>query len=271
MPFLIAVADEPAPTPGLWERLQRWMGAPSAEFGAVVDAWVERQNRAMDELIAIGEPAVDALLTAIESGSDRVSEQAATTLACINSEAAAPRLLQLLENDLPLHVRVNAARCVGLSRDLAFLGPLTQILEDDSEPVALRASAAESVGRIAESYGGIDDPAVARALLHRLVSEPDLDLRCHALQALLDVEAPYDLGELLPLMDDQRVHALLGGFSIADQVCWNLLARTGKRVETDEGKPPTSSRAIVRAIREWYERESPRLKWDPVRKVWRAD
>ncbi|MEM8882829.1 MAG: HEAT repeat domain-containing protein [Planctomycetota bacterium] len=256
--------DEPAPG-GVGARITKWLGGePKTMIG-----WVEGQNDALDELTQIGSLAVPALLRSMEHGSARCVDRCSTVLGRIKAPEA-KRTIQVLLQHERAHVRAAAAQAMGLYCDRAFLPALCERLRDTEELVNVRYEAAHAIRGIAASYGGIDDPAVARALL--LATRTDhAPLRWICLQALLSFDSPFDLATLFPLMDDRRPG--FGGksdHSVAANACWVFMRLSGQRIERIDGEEfGDFSPKEIAFLKAWYAREKSNLTWDRQRKHFR--
>ena len=281
-PFLKALAKPEPPEPPaalpagpeldarIQKNIRTFKPAPSRGVSRVlVEAWVKEQNAALHDLRRIGKPAVPALLHALEHGSSRTADSCATALGWMRAPEAKKPLVALLTHRLA-HVRVAAATSMGLYYERAFLPALRARLEDRKEVLRVHMEAARAVARIARSHGGIDDPAVAKALLDATRID-NARLRWECLQALLHIDSPIDLSALFPLMEDRRVG--MEGFeeqTVSANACWVFMRLCGHRlVRIDGAEFEGYAPKVISFLKSWYEREKGNLVWDPERKHFR--
>jgi hypothetical protein len=228
--------------------------------------WVKEQNVALHDLRRIGKPAVPALLHAVEHGSPRTADRCAVALGWMKAPEAKKPLVALLTHRRA-HVRVAAATSMGLYYERAFLPALRARLQDRKEVLRVRVEAARAIRSIAASYGGIDDPAVAKALLDATRID-NARLRWECLQSLIHIDSPIDLSALFPLMEDPRV----GGFgrTVSTNACWVFMRLCGHRlVRIDGAEFEGYAPKVISFLKSWYEREKENLVWDPERKHFR--
>lgn len=261
----IRTFDKRAPGEGVVSRVLEWLGARRQS----VKEWVKEQNAALDDLTRIGTPAVPALLHAVEHGSARVAERCAVVLGKIKAPEAKPRLAALLRHKQS-HVRIAAVTGMGLYYERAFLPALRERFEDRKEALRVRMEAASAIAGIARSYGGIDDPAVAKALLDATRID-NARLRWECLQALLNINSPIDLSALFPLMEDRRLG--IGGFAeqtVSANACWVFMGLCGHYVVRIDGAELEGyTPKLISFLKSWYEREKDNLVWDAERKHFR--
>ncbi len=261
----IQTFDKWAPDEGLW-RVFGWLGGRKQ----TIEEWVKEQNAALHDLRRIGKPAVPALLHAVEHGSSRTADRCAVALGWMRAPEAKRPLAALITNKR-VHVRVAAATSMGLYYDRAFLPALRARLEDRKEALRVHIEAASAIGRIARSYGGIDDPAVARALLDATRID-NARLRLECLQALLHIDSPIDLSALFPLMEDRRdgLNGIDGEQTVSANACWVFMRLCGHRlVRIDGAEFEGYAPKVISFLKSWYEREKENLVWDPERKHFR--
>ena len=103
-----------------------------------------RQDAAA-ELVAIGLPAVDALIGQLESAEQVVRVLSATSLGAMRDVRAVAPLIKAL-NDTDHLVRSSAAEALGLLGDAHAVDPLKPLLEDGE--FAVRKAAADATGKI---------------------------------------------------------------------------------------------------------------------------
>ncbi len=231
--------------------------------------WVKEQNAALHDLRRIGKPAVPALLHAVEHGSSRTADRCAVALGWMRAPEAKRPLAALITHKR-VHVRVAAATSMGLYYDRAFLPALRARLEDRKEALRVHMEAASAIGRIARSYGGVDDPAVARALLDATRID-NARLRLECLQSRLHIDSPIDLSALFPLMEDRRVGIEgLVEQTVSANACWVFMGLCGHRLVRIEGAEfEVYAPKVISFLKSWYEREKGNLVWDPERKHFR--
>ena len=100
--------------------------------------WLVRQ-RAHESLVAIGKPAVPALIEALMSPNDSVRWEAAKALRDICDPAAAPALVKVLEDDNFGARWLAADGLIAMGRD--GLAPLLKALEQRPDSIRLQKSA----------------------------------------------------------------------------------------------------------------------------------
>jgi hypothetical protein len=126
--------------------------------------------------------------------------------------------------------------------------------------------AASAIAGIARSYGGIDDPPVAKALLDATRID-NARLRWECLQALLHIDSPIDLSALFPLMEDRRV---VLEQTVSANACWVFLGLCGHYVVRIDGRELEGcTPKVISFLKSWYQREKENLVWDPERKQFR--
>jgi HEAT repeat protein len=119
----------------------RELGKPAME--KLVSIMKYELNMAQDMaevLVVVGEPAVDALVSALGDATARVRESAISILTRIGAPAVQP-LTEVLESPNVLD-RAGAASALGNIGDVAAIGPLTEKLEDESPHVKIETAAA---------------------------------------------------------------------------------------------------------------------------------
>jgi len=256
---------KPAPGQGV-SRVLEWLGGRTQ----TIEEWVKEQNAALNDLRRIGKPAVPALLHAVEHGSARTADRCATVLGWMKAPEAKKPLAALLTHKRT-HVRVATARSMGLYHERAFLPALRARLEDRKEALPVHMEAARAIARIARSYGGIDDLAVAKALLDATRID-NARLRWECLQALLSIDSPVDLPALFPLMEDRRVGIMVGSAkqTVSANACWVFMGLCGHRlVRIDGAELKGYTPRVISFLKSWYQREKGNLVWDPERKHFR--
>jgi hypothetical protein len=142
---------------------------------------VER-HAAREQLTGIGQPAVPALLTALQSPSEHVRWEAAKALGEIADPCAAPTLVKTLEDEKAA-VRWLAARAlITLGRDA--LAPLLQGLEGHSDSIWFR-DGAHHVLRSLIRDGVADEAVPVLEALENL--EPSVEAPIAAYHVLQDL------------------------------------------------------------------------------------
>ena len=91
-------------------------------------------RRTVSALVALGAPAVEPLLSVLQTGPWQARQQAATALGRIGDARAVEALVGALKNGR-LRVRQQAARALGRIRDPRAVAPLIAALDDRSEDV----------------------------------------------------------------------------------------------------------------------------------------
>ncbi len=274
---LIPVFDHPWPGDTIAGRLKRALGGDVDE--AASKRWVKEQNDTGDALAAIGEPAVDPLLDAMRKGSPRVAERCGWVLGRIRSRRGRDALLTMARDaTLPAKTRYAIATAMSVHNDAAFLDPLAAWIRDRKQTRQVRVEAADALRGTLRGRTGTDartdtdtgaggthtdagphtdtDALRWAGFLLDCLEDRDPRLRGELLQALLDIKAPYDLGKLAPLLEDERVAYL--DVRVCDVACWCVLEITGKRVEGAEETTPE----VVRLVATWLDRTRATLAWD---------
>ena len=121
---------------------------------------------------------LDSIMALMGHDNDRIASSAAYALGEIRDEKAAPALIEALKDDRA-HMRRIAAHALGKIGDKRAVFPLIELLHDQSQPVAVQASAIMSLGRIG-------DPE-ARHILTQLHRSPEKWLQLNANMALLRI------------------------------------------------------------------------------------
>jgi len=194
---LLAGLDEPELQPAIIQALGRL-----------------RDTRAVDSLLSfldddeLGEAAAEALgligdARAIEpllALAARGSEAGWTALSMMDGPTIAPLMLQVLEAAPELWSLRDAQRSISRVRDSSLAERVSALL---ASPVpAMRAAAAETMGRIAfENFFPMDRPRMV-SLLAGALRDPDADVRREAAQALGEFSDPAAVGPLIERLDD---------------------------------------------------------------------
>jgi hypothetical protein len=221
-----------------------------------IEEWDAERNEALDTLTRIGEPAVPALIRAMEQGTYEQRERCAVVRGRIRSTGALERILALLRHPHPA-TRAAAADALGGYRRKADVARLLERLGARDEPVLVKRACAGALSGIAASNPDIDDPRVAEALIAAARSCADTYTRFDCLKALMSIPARYDLALLAPLLRDRR--SAFADYSVGDCAGWVFGLRAAHRVEgTDE--PPDADFLLA-----WWAREKARLMWNAER------
>jgi HEAT repeat protein len=165
-----------------------------------------RRQRAYSALMPIGEPAVEALITALQHEYWRTRASAASILGGIGHARAVDPLIQALRDD-DASVRQEAAQALGRIGHPSAVDPLIEAVRDDDPSV--RQDAAQALGRIGHP----------RALdtVSQAVRDDDPSVREKALVALMTLVGASALDPLIDALadDDPSVRTqmarLLGG------------------------------------------------------------
>jgi len=246
------------------DELIRILGEAWPRFGSEErqQRWVREQNAAADELVAIGEPAVDQLMECLLEGDADASVDCARAIGRIRDSRVLPDLITHLEDkSMRNPVRARVAMAMEPWCDPAFLPVLVEHLGDPGEPDNVRIACADAVRRLGASHGGLYGPKVVEPLF-RALSDRNPDLRFACLQAIREVRDNFDLARLFPYMDDHREGPL---WSIAAEACDVFCARAGHRLLRPDGEPvgtdvPKGTRLFLES---WWQANASKLAWDP--------
>jgi len=235
--------------------------ATRARIDALVAAAAKEESVA--ELVAVGEPAVDALLHAVIAGKAEQSAACAQALGRIRASRVLPDLIAALDDrTLRNPVRARVAAAMEPWCDPAFLPVLVRHLDDPREAANVRIACARAVRRLGESHGGLYGATVVEPLF-RALSDRSPELRFRTLQALRTVRDEFDVSRLFATMGDDR--AASEG-TVADEACDLFCARVGHRLQDAEGRPvgrdvpPGTGLFLER----WWQANAFRLAWDPA-------
>ena len=182
------------------------------------------QIRALvDELRAMGEPAVPALLQALETGDNsRERRTAATLLGALQDVRALPALQEVLERDQDLMTRRAAANGLRLLQMPETIPVFSTVLADKQDDRFVRMSAAYGLAQLGEAQGvtglmqlfdeaeqdgrgrfvafraltSLNDPAALPLMRQLTVSDADVSYRVAAMRFL----AEHGDKEALPLL-----------------------------------------------------------------------
>ncbi|MCA8978717.1 MAG: HEAT repeat domain-containing protein [Planctomycetes bacterium] len=150
-------------------RLGPWIVEPLATALDDVDPYVRLHSaQCLERMGAVARPAVPALTKALDD--PRLAPQAAMSLGAIGGPGVRESLSRAAAQG-PNELRVAAARGLGVLGDDAVVTLLTQIFEDDSEPIDLRQAAAESVLKLRP--GGVGS---AQKFLVACLTDPAADV-----------------------------------------------------------------------------------------------
>jgi len=108
---------------------------------------------AVENLVMIGDPAVEPLLEAIVSENPFVRRRAADALGRLRDKRAVEPLIMTL-NDKMASVRISASFALGLLEDERAVGPLVRLLNDERDNVSKMAMM--SLGQITKLKLGIE-------------------------------------------------------------------------------------------------------------------
>lgn len=204
--FLPPDADQQRPARRWREREPSPVGYvandPEQLTALLSDVNVAVQREASDRLVALGDEATPALMTALEEGGPRQRSIALWTLRRANvRNAALFPLVRKLVNDSDYQVRANACALLGRG-DIRAIEVLRGALED--EIALVRATAANSLAQ----FGSDAEEAVP--WLTDLLSDPSPHVRTNAVAALGKIgpwAVRYALDDLLPVLSDSHPHA----------------------------------------------------------------
>jgi HEAT repeat protein len=141
------------------------------------------RRRAIETLREIGADAAPSLIDSLSDGDPQVRQDVAFALGLLNEKgkAGVPRLVELVESDPELRVRIGAMRAFQTMRGdaLPAVPVLIKALKDPEAEI--RVEAAESLGRIA-FFGDADEAVVA--LIASLQEDRDANVRSESTEAL---------------------------------------------------------------------------------------
>ncbi|MHC4847732.1 MAG: HEAT repeat domain-containing protein, partial [Planctomycetota bacterium] len=227
-----------------------------------VAAWQKRVRAARDEVIAIGEPAVDQLMVGLLEANEEISETCANCIGRIRDSRVLPDLILHLQNRKLRHpVRARVAGAMDVWCDPAFLPALIERLSDRRDAMDVRIASADAIRRLGVSHGGLTGAPVVEPIF-RALSDRNKQLRLECLQLLYTVNDNFDLARLFEFMDDHRSDSL---FTISDLACDLFLVRVGHDVQLadgtrlDEGRYPAGTGAF---LRDWWNLNAGTLIWD---------
>ncbi|MEX2595087.1 MAG: PVC-type heme-binding CxxCH protein [Anditalea sp.] len=134
------------------------------------------RDKAVETLVAVGEPAVDALKSSLTSEDEEVRTSSVFALYRINTAKALEAVRSALQDKSPM-VRTAAARATGLEKDRRAVEQLMDMVQDDQASV--RRQAATALGQIGEQRSieallsasiDINDRFVEHAIIHALTT-----------------------------------------------------------------------------------------------------
>ena len=143
----------------------------------------------------------------LKSRSGLVRERVALALGRIGDRQATPALIETMQRDRLDAVRRMAAFALGEIEDPAAIAPLLKVLDDRSSSPALRARAAEALGKIP---GLPDRGAIAQALVRQLpaasqvLTNEQSSLASLVITALMRVRAEEAIGPLAAMLGAER-------------------------------------------------------------------
>jgi HEAT repeat protein len=176
----------------------------------------------VDEIVEIGEPAVDYLIKALEDRNEGVRERAAVALGEIGDKGAVPELIERFKDENEdMDVRVSAAKALGKIKDEGAVPELIKGLKN--EKLEIRKIAAEVLMEIGEpavpylikvlknkdenwyvrrvaavALGEIGDKGAVPELMERFKDEnEDMDVRVSAAKALGKIKDEGAVPELI--------------------------------------------------------------------------
>ena len=137
---------------------------------------------ATGDIIRIEKMDLNSIVALLDHNNHRVASAAAYALGEIRDAEAVPALAAALKSDRD-HMRRIAAHALGKIGDRRAVMPLIEVLCNETQPVAVQASAINSLGRIS-------DPRAKRILTH-LNRSPQNWLQQAANVALLKINAKH--------------------------------------------------------------------------------
>ncbi len=247
---------------------------PARLGGLLADPRPVVRDRALERLVAVGEPAVPVLASARRVGSDPETRAAAVfALHRIGTPAAQAAVREALA-DRDADVRVAAARSVGLARDAAALPLLLPAVITDAP--AVRRQVATALGQIARPEAvpallkAARDPAdrfVEHAIVHALIAlgetaplvtaldSPSPSERRAALVALDQIgrlpgrRSSLTQAQLQPFLESSDDATWRTGIWVASHhPGWSASIVSGVRARLDGGSLAEAEASVVRDV-----------------------
>jgi hypothetical protein len=264
----LAVIGTPFPGSTVGERLQRWLGGATTSESAARD-WVDSQNKAMEELGAVGGAAAASLRAAL-LGKPTAAQHAAVVLGRLHLPESTPWLIERLKDpSTPAWAQQHLVSCIGMHKEQRCLSVLLGFAGEQN-PAAVRSEAVDGIKSLLVLTGGTTRQDVADVLASALESR-DLQLLSEVLQALFYVHAPMPLDRLLELTGDERSLGW-GDYRICDNTLWILTKQLGAMIQAADGSSVDEkcSREIATFLRGWYAKAKADLRWDAETKCYRS-
>src|SRR5262245_54527747 len=219
----LAVLGTSPPGYTIGERLQRWLGSAETAQGAVSD-WVDSQNKAMEELGAVGGAAAASLRAALLA-KPTAALHAAVVLGRLRLPESTPWLIERLKDpSTPAWAHRYLVYCIGMHKEKRCLSVLLDFA-GERHPAAVRSEAVQGIRDLLVLTGGTTRQDVADVIANALESR-DLRLLSKVLQALFYVHAPMPLDRLLELLGDER-SLDWDDYRICDNTLWILANQLG--------------------------------------------
>lgn len=194
---------------------------PEQLAGYATDNRLAVRNQAIEQLVATGAPAIDAVKDILLSSGNELARTAGIfILYRINSPGQTGETLRAGLDDKSAMVRTAAARVAGLSKDAAAVARLMEMVQKDEAPVRREAATAlgligdtRAISALLSASGNPDDRFVEHAIIYSLITlkspEPltqalndtSVNVRKAALIALDQMDgAPLRKEQLVPFL-----------------------------------------------------------------------
>ena len=171
------------------------------------------QNQAIEQLVSLGEAAIDAInKNLISSKNEEVRANAVFILYRINQAKAMDIVRKTLNDDNAI-VRTAAAHVLGLERDKLSVTRLMEMVQTDEAPVRRQAATA---------LGQIGDPAAVSALIKASSNPNDRFVEHAIIYSLITLQAPTPLVQAL---NDTSISIRKAAIIALDQMDGNPLQK----------------------------------------------
>jgi len=228
--------------------------------------WETARNLAERRLVAIGEPAAEALLQAVVERQGSIAEPCSRALGRIRYSRMMPDVIDALATpSLRFAVRARLVGVMSAWANPAFLGPLVEIVGNSNEAAIVRVAAASALARLGSSHGGLYGPLVINPVVRALQSR-NVDLRRETIAVLETASDAFELEDLYGVMRDHR-NSGIEGQSISNLACALFLRRAGARLVDAGGEPLEGyPREALAVIRPWWNANQSRMRWEESRR-----
>lgn len=233
--FRIRKIDTPVVKDPWGRQLDLEVMSPQELIPLMMDPRPVVRDNAIEQLIAVGEPAVEPLKEILlSSENEEVRTSAVFALYRINTPKAMKGVLAALD-DKSVMVRTAAARVLGIAKEREAVDKLMEIVQKDKAPV--RRQAATALGQIGEhrsidallnASANPDDRFVEHAVIYALITlgktepliaaldHPSANMRKAALIALDQMDgSPLQKDQLVPFLASKNVQLQNVGIWVA--------------------------------------------------------